>query len=95
MECGCTENTGGWVLSHNRCIKDIRRYFMDEEFVYQDLKDYKGYGITKVFRVDEDGRKIPGSIVYDVSEGEDFIGEEYKSLAEAKRFIDSLVRSGK
>lgn len=60
---------------------------MDFESV--DLKDYKGYGISKAWLVDFEGKK-KGGYFYLVSEGEEYIGEEYKSLEEAKRFVDSL-----
>lgn len=59
-------------------------------YEYKTLSDYKGYGITKAHQVDDEGKRIPGTTVYIVSEGEDYIGEEYKSLSAAKRYIDTL-----
>lgn len=60
---------------------------------YKQLKDYKGYGIDKVWQVDCHGKKISGTDIYLVSEGKDYVGEEYKSLKEAKNQIDIWQRS--
>ena len=57
---------------------------------FKDLKSYKGYGVQKVWEVDEDGKKA-GPYRYVVSDDEDCVGEEYRSLAEAHRFIDSIT----
>lgn len=54
------------------------------------LKDYKGYGIDKCWWVDLEGRKV-GEYFYLVSEGEDYIGSEYSSLTEAKKYIDEIA----
>ena len=57
----------------------------------KELKQYKGYGIDKAWYVYENGKrftKIP--YFYLVSEDEDYIGEEYSTLADAKKFIDML-----
>ena len=61
-------------------------------YEYRELKDYKGFGIDKAWKINFFNKKIFGSDVYLVSEDDDYIGEEYKTLADAKRFIDSLVR---
>nr|WP_297765692.1 hypothetical protein [uncultured Butyrivibrio sp.] len=60
------------------------------DFEYKELADYKGYGITRAHQVDDEGKKLKGTAVYIVSEGDDYIGEEYKNLNAAKKFIDSL-----
>ena len=59
------------------------------------LKPYKGYNIEKSWNVDESNNPIPGTVMYQViDEEDDWIGDMYKSLADAKRYIDELV-SGK
>ena len=57
---------------------------------YIDLKPYKGYGVQKTWETDEDGKRI-GKFRYIVSDDDDCIGEEYDSIAEAHRFIDSIA----
>lgn len=59
------------------------------DYEFLDLKPYRGYSIQKAWKVDNDGKRI-GKVVYVVSDDEDVIGEEYKSIAEAHRFIDSI-----
>lgn len=56
-----------------------------------ELKPYKGFSICKLWRVDSDGKRIKKyPYIYTVYEGEDAVGEEYNSLAEAKKFIDKI-----
>ena len=61
------------------------------DYEFLDLKPYKGYDVQKAWKVDNDGKRI-GKVVYVVSDDEDVIGEEYKSVAEAHRFIDSISK---
>ena len=64
-----------------------------EQFDTHQLKDYKGYEIQKAWWVDEDGNRIrKHPIFYLVAEGDEYIGVEYSSLAEAKKFIDSITK---
>ena len=56
-----------------------------------DLKPYKGYGVQKAWYEDFDGRKVPNTDIYLVSDDDDYIGEEYHTIAEAHRFIDSII----
>ena len=58
---------------------------------YRELKAYKGYDIDKSWQTDFFGKKIKNTDVYLVSKDDDYIGEEYKTLADAHRFIDNLV----
>ena len=61
------------------------------DFDSKELKNYKGYGIDKCWKVDSDGNRIKKyPFFYNVSDGEDYIGEEFATLEDAKRFIDSL-----
>ena len=61
------------------------------DFESRELKKYKGYGISKAWRVDSDGERIKKyPFFYLVDDGDDYIGEEYKTLAEAKAFIDTF-----
>lgn len=61
------------------------------DFEVKELKSYKGFGIDKAWRVDSDGERIKKyGFFYLVNDGDEYIGEEYKSLAEAKAFIDTL-----
>ena len=58
---------------------------------YKDLKGYKGYSIQKAWWVDCDGCRIKSKpCFYLVSDEDDYIGEEYPTLKDAKNFIDSL-----
>ena len=62
---------------------------MDYEIT--DIKPYKGHSVQKVQKVDEiDGTRYgkPFYVVGD-TDGE-LIGEEYRSVADAHRFIDSI-----
>ena len=61
------------------------------DFKSKELKSYKGYNIDKCWRVDFEGKRIKKyPYFYNVSDEDDYIGEEFASLEEAKRFIDSL-----
>lgn len=61
------------------------------DFEVKELKSYKGFGIDKAWRVDSDGERIKKyGYFYLVNDGDDYIGEEYNSLAEAKAFIDTF-----
>lgn len=59
------------------------------DYLFEDLKPYRGYDVQKVQKVDADGKKI-GKPVYIVSDDDDAIGEEFDSIAEAHRFIESI-----
>lgn len=61
-------------------------------YEFQELKPYKGYGISKAYELDFDGERIKDSLVYVVDDGEDYIGEEYKTLKEARQFIDTILK---
>ena len=56
----------------------------------KELKAFRGYGISKAWKIDLWGHKVKGSDIYLVDDGEDYIGEEYSTLEEAKRFIKTL-----
>lgn len=58
-------------------------------YEYKELKPYKGYEIQKAYKIDENGKRI-GKVVYVVADEDDYIGEEYNSVAEAHRFVDSM-----
>jgi len=66
------------------------------KYDYKFYRRYKGYEIHKAWRVDCLGygkpyeKKIPGTLVYLVADEDDYIGEEYDTYEEAKKFIDSL-----
>lgn len=58
------------------------------------LHPYKGYQIEKSWRLNSRGKRIPNTIRYTViDEEDDWIGDVYKTLPEAKAFIDSLNSS--
>lgn len=56
---------------------------------FKELKPYKGYEVHKTWEVDDDGKRI-SPFKYVVADEDDYIGEEYNSIAEAHRFIDSI-----
>lgn len=61
------------------------------DFDSKELKSYKGYEISKCWRVDSDGNRIVKyPFFYLVADGDDYIGEEYATLSDAKKFIDSI-----
>ena len=72
----------------------MKRYIRasKDQFDTRQLKDYKGYEIHKAWWVDSDGERIKKyPIFYLVADDDDYIGEEYASLDEAKKYIDSLM----
>ena len=62
-----------------------------ENYDYRRLKDYKGYEIYKCYWTDETGKKS-SNYFYLVAENDDYIGESYLSLDDAKSFIDSVTK---
>ena len=61
------------------------------DFDNKELKSYKGYEINKCWRVDSDGNRIAKyPFFYLVADDDDYIGEEYATLNDAKKFIDSI-----
>lgn len=62
-------------------------------YEYKELKGYKGFGIDKAWQVNFFGKKIFATDVYLVSEDDDYIGGEFKTLKDAKRYIDSLIKA--
>ncbi len=59
------------------------------QYEERELKPYKGFGITKMQELNFFGKKI-GLPFYNVDDGEDYIGEEFRTLEDAKKFIDTL-----
>lgn len=55
----------------------------------RELKPYRGYGITKMWELNFFNKRI-GLPFYCVSEDADYIGKEFKTLEQAKKFIDGL-----
>ena len=54
---------------------------------------YKGYRIVKSWKADYKGNRIPRTTIYQVVDDDDnWIGDCYKSLAEARRFVDEMVQ---
>ena len=60
------------------------------DYEYKYLKPYKGYDVVKAYELDDDG-KHTGTFVYIVQDDEDMIGEEYDTLSNAHKFIESLL----
>jgi hypothetical protein len=61
------------------------------DFDNKKLKNYKEYEIDKCWRIDSDGNRIKKfPFFYNVSDEEDYVGEEFATLEDAKKFIDSL-----
>lgn len=59
---------------------------------YKDMASYKGFDITKSFELSLAGKPIPNTARYTVSDSdEDWIGDVYKTLKEAHRFIDEYI----
>ena len=61
-----------------------------KDYEYKEMKPYKGFEVYKAWEVNEDGKRI-GKACYIVADDDDYIGEEYESIAQAHRFIDSVV----
>ena len=73
----------------------MKRYISasKDQFETRQLKDYKGYEIQKAWWVDSEGDRIKKyPIFYLVADGDDYIGEEYASLEDAKKYIDSIIK---
>jgi len=73
----------------------VKRYInaSKDQFVIRQLTDYKGYEIQKAWWVDSKGSRIKKyPIFYLVADGYDYIGEEYASLEDAKKYIDSIIK---
>ena len=62
------------------------------DFDVKQLKNYKGFEIYKAWWVDFEGNRIKKyPIFYLVQDEEGLIGDEYATLAEAKKYIDSIT----
>lgn len=73
----------------------MKRYIIasKDQFDTRQLKDYKGYEIQKAWWVDSEGERIKKyPIFYLIAEGDDYIGDEYATLEEAKKYIDKIVK---
>lgn len=67
---------------------------MNTDYDFKQLKNYKGYEVFRSDRVLIDcfGRHIVYT-VYLAADDEDFIGQEYRTIKEVHRFIDTLVNN--
>ena len=66
---------------------------MANTYEYKELKEYKGYGIDKAWQVDFFNKKVRGTDRYLVSDADEYyVGDEFETLADAHRFIDSLIK---
>ena len=64
-----------------------------DDFEVKELQSYKGYGISKAWYVDSDGKRITKyPYFYLVDDGDDYVGNEFSSLSQAKSFIDKIRR---
>lgn len=63
---------------------------MYQDFETKELKGYKGYQIDKAWWINYEGKK-KGNYFYLVSD-DDYIGEAYNTLEDAKKFIDSITK---
>ena len=73
----------------------MKRYIRasKDQFETRQLKDYKGYEIQKAWWVDADGDRIAKyPVFYLVADDDDYIGVEYSSLEDAKKYIDSITK---
>ena len=71
----------------------MKRYIKSakEQFDVKQLKNYKGYEIQKAWWVDSDGDRIKKyPVFYLVADDADYIGDEFQSLEDAKKYIDTL-----
>lgn len=65
--------------------------FEERRIEAKEMKPYKGYKIDKSWEV-IGNKKVPGSDRYMViDEEDDWIGDVYRNLAEAKHYIDSIT----
>ncbi len=60
-----------------------------QDYEVKELKSYKGYGISKAWKVNFEGKR-KGNAFYLVDDGDDYLGEEFTTLEQAKEFIDTL-----
>lgn len=75
----------------NKATKERKDKDM-KDFDSKELKNYKGYGISKAWWIDSDGERIKKCpFFYVVDDGDDYIGEEFTSLEEAKKWIDTIA----
>ena len=73
----------------------MKRYISasKDQFDTRQLKNYKGYEIQKAWWVDSEGDRIKKyPVFYLVADGDDYIGEEYSTLEDAKKYIDSITK---
>ena len=75
---------------------DMKSMYLCYDCDYINLKPYKGYEIQKHFFIDSKGKR-KGKPFYLVAEcgDNDYCGDSYASLDDAKRFIDSITNGGK
>ena len=72
----------------------MKKWLEPKKEYSETLNPYKGYQIEKSWRLNSRGKRIPNTIRYTViDENDDWIGDVYKTLSEAKAFIDSLNSS--
>ena len=64
------------------------------EMMVKELKSYKGYGIDKIWWVDEEDGKMnkKRGYVYVGSQDDEYVTGEFKSAEELKAYIDSVVK---
>ena len=67
--------------------------FVPDRIEAEDAEEYKGCCISKSWKTDEKGRRIPGTTRYMVSEDEDWVGDVYKTLKEARQYVDETYAS--
>lgn len=67
--------------------------FVPERIEAEDVEEYKGCCISKSWKTDEKGKRIPGTTRYMVSEDEDWVGDVYKTLKEARQYVDETYAS--
>ena len=89
-----------WICSesdNNNSIGRLQKSLPEQEknmskLGYKDMASYKGFDITKSFELSLAGKPIPNTARYTVSDSdEDWIGDVYKTLKEAHRFIDEYI----
>ena len=57
----------------------------------KELAPHKGYGVDKAWYENEDGDRVTNYFYLVFDEDRDYVGEEYNSLAEAHKAIDSWI----